>query len=66
MLREPLETIAKSFAVIALRLAPVRSTTTQDRALFLDGLGLNASEIAAVLRSTPRSIGELIARARRK
>jgi DNA-directed RNA polymerase specialized sigma24 family protein len=65
-LRARLETIAKSFAIVALRLTPVRPTTTQGRALLLAGLGLNATEIAAVLDSTPGSIAELISRARRK
>ncbi len=60
-----LETISKGFAIIALRFAPVRPKTVQDRALFLDALGMKAVEIAAILGSTPRSIGELVSRARR-
>jgi hypothetical protein len=36
------------------------------RAQFLDGLGLEADEIAPLLGSTRRSIGELLGRARRK
>jgi hypothetical protein len=66
VLRAPLETIGRSFALIALRFAPVRPKTTQERALFLKALGLSVMEIATILKSTPRSIGELISRARRK
>ena len=61
----PLHVIAQSFAVIALRLAPSRPKTVGDRARFLGGLGLSNEEIARLLDSTPRSIGELLSRARR-
>ena len=62
----PLQAISKSFAVIALRLAPVRPKTVQDRARFLASLGLDKEEIAAVLGSTSRSIGELLRLGRRR
>ena len=61
-----LQTISKSFAVIALRLAPVRPKTVQDRARFLASLGLATEEIAPILGSTPRSIGELLRPGRRR
>jgi len=62
----PLQIMSKSFAVIALRLAPVRPKTVGDRAVFLDALGLSQAEIAGILGSTPRSVGELLSRARRE
>jgi hypothetical protein len=62
-LAAPVQIISKSFAVIALRLAPVRPKTTGDRAVFLDALGLCQTEIAGILGSTPTSVGELLSRA---
>jgi hypothetical protein len=66
----PLEVIAKSFAVVAMRLAlgrPAEGDRRQigARAQFLKGLGLERGEIASLLGSTPESIGELVSRAQR-
>jgi DNA-directed RNA polymerase specialized sigma24 family protein len=67
----PLNVIAKSFAVVAMRLAlgrPAEGERKQvgPRAQFLEGLGLEADDIAPVLGSTPPSVRELLSRARRK
>jgi DNA-directed RNA polymerase specialized sigma24 family protein len=61
-LQGPLTTIARSFALIALRMAPSRPSTMQQRALILHGLGLTDAEIAAMLSSTAGSIKVLINR----
>jgi hypothetical protein len=65
--------VAKSFAVVALRLAEGKLTSSGTervpnvgpRARFLRVLGLEPDEIAAVLGSTERSVSELLSRARR-
>ncbi|HYS21591.1 MAG TPA: hypothetical protein VEO73_10935, partial [Gemmatimonadales bacterium] len=67
----PLNVIAKSFAVVAMRLALGRPAEGEGkqvgpRARFLEGLGLDADQIAPVLGSTPPSVRELLSRARRK
>jgi hypothetical protein len=67
----PLDVIAKSFAVVAMRLALGRPAEGEGkqvgaRAQFLEGLGLDAEAIAPVLGSTPPSVRELLSRSRRK
>ena len=67
----PLDVIAKSFAVVAMRLALGRPAEGEGkqvgpRAKFLEGLGLDADAIAPVLGSTPPSVRELLSRSRRK
>lgn len=67
----PLDVIAKSFAVVAMRLALGRPAEGEGkqvgaRAQFLEGLGLDADAIAPVLGSTPPSVRELLSRSRRK
>jgi len=65
--------VAKSFAVIALRLAEGKLTASGSgraanvgpRARFLNALGLEPAEIAAILGSTEPSVRELLSRARR-
>lgn len=51
-----LHTISRSFAVIALRLSPVRAATGARRAQFLDALGLDVGEIAAIVGSDPQTV----------
>jgi hypothetical protein len=67
----PLDVIAKSFAVVAMRLALGRPASGErkqvgPRAKFLEGLGLDADAIAPVLGSTPPSVRELLSRSRRR
>ena len=67
----PLDVIAKSFAVVAMRVALGRPGKGEGkqvgaRAQFLEGLGLDAEAIAPVLGSTPPSVRELLSRSRRK
>lgn len=72
-LTSALQGIAKSFAVIALRLAEgrlgqtdgSRSKNVGPRAKFLQALGMEAKDIGPVLGSTERSVTVLLSRARR-
>ena len=72
-LARSLETISKSFALIALCLTESalvgdggRAVKVGPRARFLQALGLVADEIAPLLGSTSRSVGELLRRGRRR
>ena len=60
-----LRIIARAFALIALRLSDSRGKTLGERARLLQSMGLSVSDVAGLLGSTPRSIGELLWRARR-
>lgn len=68
----PLRVISRSFALLALRLVEPRLRKSGGerarvgaRARFLQAMGLETNEIAELLDSTPRSISELLSRARR-
>lgn len=52
--------IARSLARIALHMANLDDKSISDRAAFLQSLGLAKEEIAAMLGSSPASIGELL------
>lgn len=60
-----LRVIARAFALIALRLSDSRGKTVSERARLLQSMGLSVADVAGLLGSTPRSIGELLWRARR-
>lgn len=51
-----LRIIARSFAVIALRLAPKKFENDSDRIPFLNALGLSNSEIAKLLGTTTNTV----------
>ena len=48
--------IARSFAIIALRLAPKKFANDSERIPFLKALGLSNSEIAKLLGTTPNTV----------
>lgn len=57
--------IARSFAVIAMRLAPEKLQTDAERATFLNGLGLDRKEIASLLGTTPGTISVRLSEAKK-
>lgn len=48
--------IARSFAIIAMRLAPKKFANDSERIPFLKALGLSNSEIAKLLNTTPNTV----------
>lgn len=51
-----LEVISRSLGILALRMAPTRHKTDTDRIHFLQGMGFDRNEIAAMLGTTPGTV----------
>jgi len=60
-LTAPLTVVARSLAMIALRLAPSRPTNDAERIRFLGRLGLDRHAIAKLMRTTKETVSSRLA-----
>jgi DNA-directed RNA polymerase specialized sigma24 family protein len=61
-----LPVIGRALAYLCMRNADIANKTIAERAIFLQGLGLNITDVAGMLGTSPASVKELLRQAKNK
>jgi hypothetical protein len=66
MLLEKINVICRSLGVLAMRFSPTRPKTDNERIHFLQSLGFDRNEIAAILSTTPGTVSVRLSESKSK